>query len=36
VKYLFAMLLVIAMLTGTIYFTYRLAIAIEVVMEFDH
>jgi hypothetical protein len=36
VKLLFMTLLVIAMLAGTIFIAYRLAVAVSVVMEFDH
>jgi hypothetical protein len=35
-KSFLAATLLIAMLAGTLYFTYRLWIAVSVVMEFDH
>ncbi len=35
-KSFLAAALLIAMLAGTIYFTYRLVVAVSVVMEFDH
>lgn len=35
-KSFLAATLLIAMIAGTIYFTYRLVIAVDVVMEMDH
>jgi hypothetical protein len=35
-KTILASTLLIAMFAGTIYFTYRMAVAVSVVMEFDH